>query len=194
LPFIHEDTPPKEVFSLATPQHILLKLAWEIKQFERASSGKWNPDAAYAAFNCAVTAFHCADWAWASAGGDTRLRLAESFDFTLKEIDDPKGLEAFCNAIEKESRDFRACRWIANGSKHMRLRKTDNPIRVGVEYSARGEIASEPFYAVDFVISDGDQKDLAIDVFRRVFEFWRDLFEGVGFIEPRFVHGVPSAQ
>jgi hypothetical protein len=72
-----------------------------------------------------------------------------------------------------------------------RLRKTDNPISASVEYSARGEIAPEPFYAMDFVISDGDQKALAIDVFRRVFQFWRDLFEDVGFIEPRFVEGMP---
>ncbi len=35
--------------------------------------------------------------------------------------------------------------------------------------------------------------EIALDLFWRVFEFWRDLFERVDFIEPRFFEGAPPS-
>ena len=88
MPFIRQTKPPKEVFALATPQHMLTKLAWEIDKFERALAAEGREDgdfqsACYFAFNCAVTALHCADWAWSSAGEETRAQLARDFKFEI---------------------------------------------------------------------------------------------------------------
>jgi hypothetical protein len=51
MPFIREAKPLNEVFALTTPQHMLMKLAWEIGQFERALAAErdqldWFPVAA----------------------------------------------------------------------------------------------------------------------------------------------------
>jgi hypothetical protein len=197
MPFIYEPKPLKEVFLLATPHHMLSKLAWEIRQFERALAdhqqlGSFGT-ASYCAFNCAVTALHCADWAWSSAGKETQADLAREFKFKL-EANERSNLVAFCDAIERQSRDFVACRRIANGSKHMRLERKDHPVSASVEYSPRGEKMEPPVYTVDFLIRDGQESSLALDVFRRMFEFWRDLFERVGFIEPRYIEGEPPSQ
>jgi hypothetical protein len=197
MPFIRQTKPPKEVFALATPQHMLTKLAWEIDKFERALAAEGRKDgdfqsACYFAFNCAVTALHCADWAWSSAGEETRAQLARDFKFEIT-ANERKNITAFCDAIGENSRDFFACRLIANGSKHMLLQQKDHPIQAEIEYSARGENLEQPIYTVDFLIRDGEVSSLALDVFWRVFEFWRDLFERVGYIEPRFVEGGPPS-
>src|SRR5262245_51126612 len=179
MPFIREPAPLKDVFALATPQHILTKLHWEIEQFERALGARerldWFRTASYCAFNCAVTAFHCADWAWSSASEETRAQLAHEFKFKLT-TKERSNRNEFCSAIGRGNRDFLACQLIANGSKHMRLEKKDHPMRAAIEYSPRGEHMEPPVYTVDFLIRDGEVSSLAIDVFRRMFEFWCDLF------------------
>jgi hypothetical protein len=75
----------------------------------------------------------------------------------------------------------------------MLLQQKDHPIQAEIEYSARRENLEQPIYTVDFLIRDGEVSSLALDVFWRVFEFWRDLFERVGYIEPRFVEGGPPS-
>ncbi|SRR6266851_1202949 len=62
--------PPRQVFALATPAHMLEKLWWEIEQLKRSLE----PDdryrisgvATYHAFNCAITSWHITDWVWES--------------------------------------------------------------------------------------------------------------------------------
>jgi hypothetical protein len=177
---------------------MLVKLHWEIDQFEKAVRGLGVEDgafqaAAYGAFNCAVTALHCADWAWSSAGESTRIELARMFTFELKR-DQQKNLTAFYEALGKHSRAFFACRLIANGSKHMVLRKSEHPIEAAIEYSARVANLPNPIYMVDFIIRDGEKSSHAVEVFREAFEFWGSVFETVGFIEPRFIEGLSKLQ
>jgi hypothetical protein len=197
-----DEKPPKEVFALATPRQMLCKLGWEIDQFKRALDALNAQEsyafaaACYCAFNCAVTALHCADWAWSSASESTRETLAKDFNFTRK-ADDQKDPTAFCAAIEHKNRDFFACRRIANGSKHMFLRKPGHPIAAQIIYSATTENLEQPIYTVDFIIRDGDESSSALDVFQRMFEFWRGVFERVGFIrldDPLVVPAIVSSR
>jgi hypothetical protein len=61
---------PSNVFALATPHHLLIKLAWENGQLRQPLKTKqpiaWTHAPAYHAFNCAVTAWHLTDWTWES--------------------------------------------------------------------------------------------------------------------------------
>ena len=189
MPFLPVDQPRlQEVFSMATPLHMLLKLHWEAGQFrrfieERSDSPFAFRDTGFVAFNCAITAFHCADWAWSAAGQCGRDRLSDAFAFKAS---GSRSEITFYDALEKANRDFFICRQIANGSKHMRRGKRNHPIAVSVEYSAeRSE--REDRYCVDFVIMDGSTKLLAVDVFDRMARFWSDLYFNLGFLEDRFV-------
>jgi len=126
MPFIRQDKPLQEVFSLTTPHHMLNKLYWEAKQFRNACDDRSDdiyayPNAGYIAFNCAVTALHCADWAWSAAEPDTRRELGNKLGFRVK---GNKGdVIAFSDALEKLNRDFYICRQIANGSQAYAARR-----------------------------------------------------------------------
>jgi hypothetical protein len=67
--FVPEKLPPApdKVFVLASPTHVLHKLHWEISQLKKALVSEpeklaYTHVQAYFAFNCAVTAWHLADW------------------------------------------------------------------------------------------------------------------------------------
>jgi hypothetical protein len=48
MPFIPQDKPLQEVFSLATPHHMLNKLYWEATQFRNACDDRSDDIYAYA--------------------------------------------------------------------------------------------------------------------------------------------------
>ena len=70
--------PPDKVFGLAAPHHMLMKLKWEIFQLRTVAAEPCEPGAeiepGYHAFNCAVTAWHMADWVWQSASPRLMIR------------------------------------------------------------------------------------------------------------------------
>jgi hypothetical protein len=190
MPFIREPPKLQEVFDLSTPQHMLNKLFWEVGLFK---GGLDDPgllgyrNSGFAAFNCAVTAAHCADWAWSSAGTETKTFFGKEFAFQVTGKD-RSDVVAFSDALEKFNRDFYICRRLANGAKHMRRGRQPHPIHALVEFSPRSYEA-EGRYLVDFVIKDGENCYLAADVFDRMCDFWEQLYRRVGFIEDKFVEG-----
>jgi hypothetical protein len=86
--------------------------------------------------NCAVTAAHCADWAWSAAGPETKTFLGKEFDFRVTS-EDRHDVVAFCDALEEINRDFYICRKLANGAKHMRRSKQSHQVHALVEFSPR---------------------------------------------------------
>lgn len=91
-------------------------------------SPRKNPDsitfAGYQAFNCAVTAWHLADCAWAYADEKRKGKIATHFKFRLK--GKPReNLNLFYEALCRDSRDLHICRHIANSSKHLKVDKAD---------------------------------------------------------------------
>ena len=90
---------PSSVFALATPQHMLTKLAWEIRQLRESLSPNdsgfvWPLVPAYHAYNSAVTAWHLVDWVWCTADQESRAQIAEKFQFDIPSAA-RKGLERF---------------------------------------------------------------------------------------------------
>jgi len=170
---------PGEVFGLATPHHMLMKLYWEVAALEKAISDSKPPiidPTIYHAYNCAVTAWHCADWAWNSAdleGQQILLRTVGS---------DGNSENEFFDAVCVQSREVYACRRIANGSKHMKLRSADPSIKVGIEWHYRSDRAKQVPYVFDSAKSQPAEL-----LFRKAAEYWHNLFSDVGYCEAPFV-------
>ena len=130
--FMLEDLPelPDQVFMLATPAHMLTKLHWEIYSLRKALSEK--PEhighthaPAYCAFNCAVTAWHLADWVWKAASEVQRVDILRLLGMPAG--NDRKDFGKFQTAIRSRSRALHICRQLATGSKHMTVTHYPDP-------------------------------------------------------------------
>jgi len=192
IPLTNLPKAPNNVFSLATPQHMLIKLGWEIRQFDRILKASnlslideaWAPP--FHAYNCAVTAWHCVDWAWNFGDQSIHESLARSLRFDLRK-ENRANRDAFCNAIAHANRDIHICRQIANGSKHMKLDKADPGVRALVE-TRPVERADELFHIErQLFIDDGGHRRPAKEVFLGAYCYWERLFSEIGYIEGRFV-------
>ena len=181
--------PPKQVFHLATPAHMLAKLGWEIRQFKSllisAPSELWGAvHLSYGAFNTAVTAWHCGDWAWRSAGAG-KSELADRFGFRLNK-NDRRNLDALYKAITAECRELHICRDIANGSKHMGADGADPDVSVQVIWQPT-DAADAMNWECYLVILDRGETIRAEEVFERAFTYWERLFGELGYIEGQFI-------
>jgi hypothetical protein len=170
-------------FALSTPAHMIQKLRWEIANLRRAIESFESIDAwrapQFHAYNCAVTAWHCADWAWEYSDDARRHAIAQRFGFAPSK-NAKRDAEMFFAAVCKQSRDILICRQIANGSKHMKIRKFDEAVRVQNGWKT-GPNARVPS------ILDGDTERLAHDLFEGAADYWEKLFRSIGYLEDKFV-------
>jgi hypothetical protein len=162
---------------------MLYKLHWEIANLIRAiefpeTINAWRAPH-FHAYNCAVTAWHCADWAWEYPDNTSRQAIAQRFGFALSKNSKRDG-DMFFGAVCKQSRDILISRQIANGSKHMKLRKFDEAVRVHNGWKT-GPNALAPS------ILDGDIERLAHDVFEGAADYWERLFRSIGYLEDKFI-------
>jgi hypothetical protein len=175
--FIPNPRAPEQVFGLATPHHLLIKLYWEISELEAAVAPAPPParaPAVYHAYNCAVTAWHCADWAWKFANPNIKKELSSAVQSASPSRRD------FFNGICERSRDLQICRSIANGSKHMGLNVEDATVRADVEFYGSLEDNPNSWRQVLFVYDD-NKKTRAEVIFRNAADFWSRLFTHVGY-------------
>lgn len=197
MPRIREPAqPPKQVFALATPAHVLHKLWWEIGQLKRSldpdDEYRISGDAIYHAFNCAITSWHISDWIWESFGPAERASLArrfsQSFDATSKDA-----LIKFQDLLREKHRPLHICWQIATGSKHKNIRKPDPLIAVEetwINQSQAGLMrAGQPlgWHRQHLLIYDGDKKLAALDVFNEAADRWEDELRTAGLLEDRFI-------
>jgi hypothetical protein len=182
LPDEREET-PSNVFAMATPHHLLLKLHWEIKQLRQSIEGQRKlidtHAPAYHAFNCAVTCWHLTDWVWESADDERRQWISSELGVKLKVVED------FQAAIRAKHRSLYICWQIANGSKHFRLRKTDPAIRTDEVWEYRPAMAGrmqagEPLgsYRYRLSLTDNGTRIEALEMFDEAMRIWeRELGE-----------------
>jgi hypothetical protein len=190
--------PPRQVFALATPAHMLEKLWWEIEQLKRSLE----PDdryrisgvATYHAFNCAITSWHITDWVWESFGAKERQHLAQrlngAFDVTAKDA-----LTKFQDVLRAKHRSLHICWQIATGSKHKNIGKPDPVIKVEeiwVNQSQAGIMrCGEPlgWHRQDLIVYDDEKKRRAVEVFEEAADCWDRELRSWGFLEDRFISG-----
>jgi hypothetical protein len=190
---INVPDPPKSlahVFHLATPQHMLTKFHWELRRLNEEL--KRAPESirgieyiSYCAFNTAVTALHCADWAWRSLSDEDQQSVADRFGFRLKP-NKRENLTAFVDAVCLAYKPLSVCRHIANGSKHMGVDKPTLAFDVRTVWqfvAAPGKPRTEVY----LVVNDDDGEHRVEEVFRSAFKIWERLFGELYLIEGKYV-------
>jgi hypothetical protein len=107
---VPQDLPqaPDKVFMLATPAHMLTKLHWELYQLRKSLTEKFEHIGhthapSYCAFNCAVTAWHLADWTWKAAAAEQRAHILACLNIKSSGQDD-KDFAKFQAALRDKSR------------------------------------------------------------------------------------------
>ncbi|WP_041809779.1 hypothetical protein [Rhodopseudomonas palustris] len=193
---IEHEQPPKQVFGLATPADVLLKLYWEIAQLKKAlepsDDYRIEGTAIYHAFNCGVTSWHISDWAWEALSKSYRQELVRSQGNDLS-VDSQKALYKFQELIREKHRPLHICWQIATGSKHRNIRNPDPLIRVEevwINQSVAGRMrAGQPlgWHTQELFVYDGGEREPALDVFERAANCWAEELRSWGFLEDRFI-------
>jgi hypothetical protein len=171
------------VFVLSKPSEVLEKLRWEIEGFGQTVSNQMGkPEAyncaGYQAFNCAVTAWHLADWTWAYADTALKQDLAKRFGFKLKQKD-RNNRNQFLVAVAAASRDLHICRHIANSSKHLKL---DNEDERGFHLKIGEAKFSDDDVRFGLLVIDKGKTILIERIFGRALEYWKVLFNEIGYL------------
>ena len=186
---VPQDLPqaPDAVFMLATPAHMLTKLHWELHQLKKYLTEK--PEhighthaPSYCAFNCAVTAWHLADWTWNAASDEQRAHILDCLKLKSSTNSD-KVFGKFQNAVRDKSRAIHICRQVATGSKHMTIAHNPDPdvhakMEWETEYGRAGTMrAGDPLavHRYRLIIVDKGAERSALDVFEEAFRDWQEL-------------------
>jgi hypothetical protein len=127
------------VFGMNEPQHMLTKMYVELNDLQNSLS-IWDknepyPKPLFIAYNVAVTAWHMTDWLWMSSL-ETRALLAKLYDIHYFETPTGigSGLARFQDKVADACRPLYICREIANGSKHLRRKKSDPKIQALIDW------------------------------------------------------------
>jgi len=186
--FVPEELPsaPDKVFVLASPTDVLHKLHWEIVQLKKAIVSKpekiaYTHAPAYLAFNCAVTAWHLADWVWEASASDQRAEILRRLRCGAAEA----SKSTFQKAIMERCRAIHICRQIATGSKHMTVTQHPDPnVRVEMRWDSAparaGELkAGDPLarYYYRLVIHDSGVERSAVEIFEEALNTWNRWLE-----------------
>lgn len=188
-----EPPPPstiKNVLAMDDPQQMVAKLLWEIRELTTSMSvwvdNEEFPIAVFIAFNGIVTAWHITDWVWMSSR-ERRVILAKKYGFNYAETDTGirKGLERLQEALVKDCRALYVCREIANGSKHMRRKKSDPDVKAKAEWHKALErvgVVDVGDYVMSMSITDGSETLDPIHWLIEAFGYWETLFRDEGWI------------
>ncbi|KAB1086175.1 hypothetical protein F4V91_06840 [Neorhizobium galegae] len=101
-----------KTFGLRTPTDLYRKLVHDI---ERLDTAPYSAPLSYAAYDCAVTATHIADWVVHTVGSAQHLRL------TGKTTGHNEAMKGFGQTNAKRLPALEFCRQIANAVKHVKV-------------------------------------------------------------------------
>jgi hypothetical protein len=122
---------PSKTFDISSPSGLLLKLRYDIARLKKS---RWTLDIRYAAFDCAVAAWHLCDWLLASVNDN---RYAELCGQQRGERRSPA--IGFIDRNSHRLPGIRECQLIANTGKHLILTMPDDP-----SVSARTTVQFDP--------------------------------------------------
>jgi hypothetical protein len=135
---------------------------------------------------CYRYSWHITDWVWQSHP-ERRGVLAKRYNFAFAETDTGlrKGLEKLQNAVVNDCRALYVCREIANGSKHMKRKKSDPDVKVKAEWHKALErvgVVNVGDYVTSMSITDGSETLNPVQWLIDAFGYWEKLFRAEGWI------------
>ena len=155
---------------------MLSKLGWEIRSiYENPKDGV--AERIYRSLNCAMTAWHIADWLWMLSSKSQReflLRFTKAHETQAGTF--PVAVQRWCPYIG-------LCRQIATTAKHL----TDDFDRSEVWLESVTDDEA-PEFATTLYIFEGDRKHLDLDVYQETFAAWSALYVQLGMPKARDVY------
>lgn len=171
------DEVPSKTFGLKWPRDLLAKLEYDIGRLRSARS---TDDVKYAAFDCAVDAWHMTDWVLAAVDDQRHLELCGEVRLHA---------QAAVRFSEKQAERLpilKFCRDIANGVKHFALRpkhRLDNvatSANISIRLkSAEDGIAVASASPIAQLIVDGTRYN-AVEFFDDAYSQWSDFLKEEG--------------
>lgn len=187
----------KRVFYLSTPEQLLMKFAWELKNLknvlaEQSQIFRSHEIAAYHIYNTAVTAWHVSDWTWNYLSKETQTKLAANLGFCIAKKN-TDNLKNFQRAIREKSRALEICWDVANGSKHFESHQhskinakveVESKIPTALEFKASHPLRS---FSYDFKVEWNSQTLRMVDVFEEARNFWLDFLADLDLADPIYI-------
>lgn len=176
---------PTKTFGLNTPSELLYKLKNDVDRLRQARSS----DAArYAAFDCAVTAWHLTDWVLHAIDDDAHLRL------TGHKKDAKDGISGFMEKNAERLPCLTYCRQFANSVKHVVITRGKEMPNVSTGSTVKFDppiLINEPdtwpqtkAYAFTYIMVDGEMRP-AIEFFENMSAQWCEFLAREGLLSPR---------
>jgi hypothetical protein len=109
---------PTKTFGIRDASDLLNKLRFDI---DRLKSARSSEALRYAAFDCSIVSLHLADWVVHSVSEARCLNLCG------KRANDHRSVQAFIERNAGRLPQLATCELIANSSKHLILRRVDDP-------------------------------------------------------------------
>lgn len=164
---------PSKTFGLKWPRDLLAKLRYDIERLRCARS---SDDAKYAAFDCAVDAWHMTDWVLAAVDSERHHQLCGEVRLA------PQAAVRFAEQQAERLPILKYCREIANGVKHFELRPKYRMDNVSTNSTVTFQMRVGPDFHVDSMapicqlIIDGVRYN-ALEFFEDAHEQWLDFLK-----------------
>ncbi len=174
-----------KTFGLRTPNDLYKKLLFDL---DRLNNSTTSETSVYAAFDCAVTATHIAEWVIHAATPSQHLKL------TGKRSGHEKALKGFGELNEDRLLALKFCRQIANAVKHVVITRSKEMENVytgksikfdpPLDFSKPESVFPPGQKFLPFVyIAVDDNKYPVADLFRDMAAQWHDFLDEEGFFD-----------
>lgn len=176
--------PDRKRLGLEHPSDLLAKLDWELDQFNEPNLED-EMLSSYRAFNCAVTAWSICDWVWNAGSPELKAALRAA-----SPNPSASGSEILAALLRSECRPLAICQQLANGAKHFRKDRHNDPNVVshrlpGVSlYVSKDGTESRVVSNIGIFIQDGATTYSDIGLFSRARDYWREFFKRFGIEQP----------
>lgn len=176
--------PPTKTFGMRTPTDLHEKLLFDIKRLHAARSSL---EARYAAFDCAVTALHMADWVLHAVSDERHKALSG------KTRDEKHVVASFAKKQAARLPDLKYCYPIGNSVKHRELQNdrsqtlwtgTTSRFIWSESAEASGKRSLTGVKLITYFELDGERYN-AVELFEAMAEQWQAFLVEESLFEPR---------
>lgn len=177
-----------KTFGLKTPTDLHTKLIYDI---ERLRSTRSTVEARYAAFDCAVDAWHLVDWTLHMVDNSSFERLTGRERPGNRTKRDRRTVETcFADMQEVQLPALEVCHLLANSVKHRQIRSDPEPETssnttafLAWQHSDEGERSLKSYRVFTYICHRGEKLD-AVSFFAEMADQWAAFLQQEGLFHP----------